>query len=277
MTSAEIDAQWSFADPAASEVRFRELAERLTGEARGEALTQVARALGLQRKFDEAEAILDKVMAAGPRARMRATLEYGRLRNDTKQRDAAERLFRDALRQAENLGDDFYAVDAAHMLGIVVEGEEGLEWNRTAIAMAAESPEARARNWQASLLNNLGWSLHDLGRPVEALEAFVRAVPLRAAQRDEARHRIARWTVGRCLRTLGRFEEALRIQEDLAQDPSADGYVFEEIGECRLALGLPSEGAFRRAYELLSQETWFAEEEPARLERLRLLGEIAYS
>ena len=43
----DVDALWEFDDPAGSEARFREL--------QAEALTQRARAVGLPRRFEEAE------------------------------------------------------------------------------------------------------------------------------------------------------------------------------------------------------------------------------
>jgi hypothetical protein len=53
------------------------------------------------------------------------------------------------------------------------------------------------------------------------------------------------------------------------------GYVFEEIAECLALLG-EAEAArpfFADAYAELSGDPWLAANEPARLERLRALGE----
>lgn len=238
MTSAEIDALWNFGDPSASESKFWALANGLHGVSRAETLTQVARALGLQGRFDEAEPILDQAETQGDIPRMRAALERGRLRNSGGDRDAATRHFQDALRQAEALGEDFYAIDAAHMLGIACDGEEALEWTRTAISMATESSDRRAQGWLGSLYNNLGWNLHDLGRYDEALPIFERALTLRLEGEDPFRIHQARWCVARCLRSLGRVEEALEIQQGLRENSTPDSYVDAEIQECRKALGL---------------------------------------
>jgi hypothetical protein len=56
----------------------------------------------------------------------------------------------------------------------------------------------------------------------------------------------------------------------------ADGYVFEEIGECLLALNRVGEAQpyFAKAYKLLSEDLWLVEREPHRLERLRQLGRV---
>lgn len=238
MTSAEIDAAWDFGDPAASEARFRAMTSQGLGDAaRAEVLTQLARALGLQGRFDEAETLLDTAGQDGEIPRMRATLERGRLRNSGGDRDAAARLFHEALRQAEALGSDFYAVDAAHMLGIACDGEDALEWTRTAISMATESPDHRTRGWQGSLTNNLAWNLHDLGRYEEALPIFQRALTLRQEQGDPLRIHQAHWCLARCLRSLGRVEEALTIQRRLRETGPKDVYVESEIAECEKVLG----------------------------------------
>jgi len=90
--------------------------------------------------------------------------------------------------------------------------------------------------------------------------------------------RIAQWSVARALRSLNRIEEALSKQLALKEEYEAvgqnDGFVFEEIGECLLALDRAKEARpyFGKAYEILSQDTWLAEEKPARLARLKKLG-----
>jgi hypothetical protein len=74
-------------------------------------------------------------------------------------------------------------------------------------------------------------------------------------------------------------EEALALQQELLREFDAlgeqDGYVYEEIAECLAALGRDDEARpyFARTYETLSYDPWLAESEPARLERLRTLGE----
>jgi tetratricopeptide (TPR) repeat protein len=90
--------------------------------------------------------------------------------------------------------------------------------------------------------------------------------------------RIALWAEARTLRSLGRVEEALALQQELLREfdtlGEPDGYVYEELAECLAALGHDDEARpyFARAYETLSRDPWLAESEPARLERLRDLG-----
>ena len=66
--------------------------------------------------------------------------------------------------------------------------------------------------------------------------------------------------------------ELLREFDTLGEQ---DGYVYEEIAECLAALGHDDEARpyFAHAYETLSRDPWLVESEPARLERLRTLGE----
>ena len=53
--------------------------------------------------------------------------------------------------------------------------------------------------------------------------------------------------------------------------------MFEELGECLLAHGRGDEARpfFARAHEELSKDAYLAENEVARLERLRQLGAMA--
>lgn len=270
LTSAEIDALWTFSDPAASRARF-EQAQLEHPDSADEIATQIARTLGLERRFEEARAVLAGVTPQTPVVECRWHLEAGRITNTSGDPAAAKPDFLTALRIAEDAGLDTYAVDAAHMLGIVCPGTEGLEWNKRAIAMAEASPDPRARGWLGSLLNNTAWTLHDLGEHQPALDLFLRAVDFRRAAGAPEPLRIAEWSVARCLRSLGRLDEALEIQRRLAQGPE-DGYVSEEIAEILLAQGDPAAARphFAEAHRLLLAEPGL---EPERLLRLAALAE----
>ena len=69
--------------------------------------------------------------------------------------------------------------------------------------------------------------------------------------------------------------EALEIQKRLLAEAQAagqpDGYIFEEMGECLIALHRPAEARpyFAVAYEMLSKDPWLTRDEPERLERIR--------
>lgn len=276
MTSAEIDALWDFSDPVASEARFRELfAQTESPVARDEIRTQIARSLGLQRRFDEAFRELEGIEAPSPTVRVRKALEWGRVLNSSGRADESVKWFLEALEGAEGAPDlEFYRVDAAHMLGIAAPPEERLDWNLRAIEMTRSASDERARGWLGSLLNNTGWSLHDVGRYEEAHAIFVEALEYRRQHGSPSTIRIAEWCVARSLRSLGRLEEALAIQLGLVADPDDEGYAHEEMGELLVLLGRRDEARpyFAVAHERLSLDPWLVANEPQRLERLALLS-----
>jgi tetratricopeptide (TPR) repeat protein len=100
----------------------------------------------------------------------------------------------------------------------------------------------------------------------------------REVQSSRPKIRIARWCIARALRSLGRLDEALAlqqaIQQELTDEGTTDGYVLEELAECLLALdrAVEAQPYFRAAYAALSQDVWLVEHESARLERLKALG-----
>ena len=104
------------------------------------------------------------------------------------------------------------AIDALHMLAFVdTEPADQLKWGQRALAIALASSQPSAKNWEASLRNNVGYALHELGRYEEALDQFKQAVVLRERGTDPQAIRIAYWMVGWTLRALNRVDEALAI------------------------------------------------------------------
>ena len=278
----DIDAYWEYADPAASEDRFRGLLEQAQADERLEVQTQIARTYSLRRDFAQAHRLLDEVerqlATAGAAPRVRYLLERGRTFNSAGDKERAKPLFVEAWQIASANGLDGLAVDAAHMVPIVVAGAEGAEWTRRGVELARRSHDAKARALLPALLNNHAWNLHDEGRHAEALAVFREAEAAWLATGKQPQGRIARWSVARCLRSLGRFEEALAIQRSLEQEwaaaGQADGYVFEEMAELLDATGKPDQAKpyFQRAADELGKDAWFVENEPRRLARLRERG-----
>lgn len=283
----DFDAWWDYSDAAGTEAKFAELLPqaRQSGDRSyyAQLLTQIARTQGLQRRFEEAHETLDTVFAMLSDdmvvARIRYLLERGRVYNSSGERDKSKPLFLEAWELGVTHKEDFYAVDAAHMLGIVEPPEKQLEWNEKAIELAEKSANPRARNWLGSLYNNTGWSYHDLKQYDKALEMFQKGLKFRQEKNDEEGTRIAKWTIARTYRSLGRIDEALQMQMELEKEfeekgIQQDGYVFEEIGECLLLLEKKDQarGYFKLAYDLLSKDPWLVANEPERLERLKELA-----
>jgi tetratricopeptide (TPR) repeat protein len=280
----EFDSLWDYSNPQQTETRFREILIQIPEDnpAYLELLTQIARAQGLEQKFDRAHQTLDQVerrLGDYPsRAKVRYLLERGRALNSSGNPDEARSFFEQALDMAKDLSEDFYAVDALHMLAIIAPPDSSLDLNLRAIQLAESSEQEKARNWLGSLYNNTGWSYHDLGDFDSALDMFQKAEAARRSQGRVNEIRIAVWAVARALRSLRCFEEALSKQLTLKEEYEAagesDSYVCEEIGECYLALDRAEEAQpyFAKAHEILSQDAGLAEREPARLERLKELG-----
>lgn len=277
----EIDSLWDFNDAATTETRFRALLpECQTPELidyRVELLTQIARTLGLQRKFDEAHLLLDEAINLHPgmvgRQRMRVLLERGRLFNSARDKDAAKPLFIEAWELGKFIKEEGLAVDAAHMVAIAAPAE-ALEWNLQALALAEASSQPAARKWRKSLYNNLGWTFFDMRDHDKALHYFELSRQAAEESGDKQAERIARWSLAKTYRMKGETQKALDLQRAQLQEAPNGPYVHEEIAECLNALGSAEEAKpyFARAHELLSQDIWLQANEPERLKRLAELA-----
>ncbi len=219
LTSEQIDTLWEVKDPVGGEVILKNALAEYPGSA-DELRTQIARSLGLQGRFGEAWDELSRIsLVHSPLVEIRMQLEKGRLENSNGKRNDAKSYFLKALTLAKQEHFDFYAVDAAHMLGILSEGQESIHWNTLALQIAADSKFKRTQNWKGSLFNNLGWTYFNIGDFDAALTTFDSALDFQAVAGDPVQIRVARWTVARCLRALKRYDEAFAIQNDLIHYP----------------------------------------------------------
>jgi tetratricopeptide (TPR) repeat protein len=227
---AELDELWDHGDAAESERRFRaaEDAETRGDAVRAELETQRARAIGLQGRYDEADAVLDRIPSLGPLVATRVALERGRVRLSSGDAAAAVPRFLEALGSARDAESPFLAVDAMHMLALSDAGREE-HWTRLALVELHAVDDHRTQRWRIALHNNLGWHLFDAGHAAPALEEFAAAL---GAARDfgtSDQRFMGEWTVARCLRQLGRTTEALAIQSRLASERPDDPDVAAEI------------------------------------------------
>jgi tetratricopeptide (TPR) repeat protein len=226
-------ALWNFDDPAGSEQRFRTAAETAEGADRLVLMTQVARALGLQERYDEGHAILDDLAADDAVVATRVSLERGRLLRSGGEPDQARPHFVAAAATARETGLEALHVDALHMVALVAPAEDQQRLTEEALAVARTSSEPAARNWDASLLNNLGMVHADAGDWPAALATLEEALAARERIGEVSTIRVARWMVGWALRNLGRTDEALAVQRALKAELEAAGdedpYVDEEL------------------------------------------------
>ncbi len=224
---------WDFADPAASAERFLDAAEHADEPDRTAWLTQYARALGLQEQYDQAGLVLDRLASDDPQAATYLALERGRVLRSSGHPEESRAHFERAATLAEASGLEALQVDALHMVALAAPAEDQLRLNAEALAVARAATEPRARDWDASLLNNIGMTHADAGDFEAALASFEEALAARERIGDPGRTREARWMVGWALRNLGRRDEALAVQRGLKDELDSigdtDSYVDDEL------------------------------------------------
>lgn len=286
----DTDLPWDMTNPARAEVLLSRMKEELASDplqrARAvEAATQLARAQSMQgklveaeRTLDEAEKMLSSVDELGPR--LRTLLERGRLLVLKKTPMEARRRFLEALELAMESDELFYAIDAAQMMSVVETKKMKSEWTVRALELAEGSSDPRVRSWCGPLHADLGWHFAELLQHERALASFEKAAECFDSEGADRRAAMARCAMARTLRLMDRVEEALALQraveKELEKIRVSDGVVFEELGECLRTLGRAEEAEtyFRRAYDLLVNDEWLKNNEPARIKRLKTLANV---
>jgi len=231
-----IFAIWDTLSTPEAEVRFRDMlvgeetnaiheagglqTHALSGPDKIQVLTQLARAVGLQNRFDEANTLLDEAENLAERGRhdsgeiegvssvertvvdVRILLERGRVANSSGSPEKAVPYFQEALKKASLPLNDpivfntdqssgsfpslsYLRVDALHMLAIVSTPKaERQAYANQGVDLAQSSLDPRTRLWLGPLLNNLAWDAMDEGDFISAEGLFQRAVPARRANLD---------------------------------------------------------------------------------------------
>lgn len=279
---------WDFYDPAATEVKFKELLplaeEQGDSVYLGELYTQIGRTYSLRKMFDEAHEILDTIeqweLAKYPVVHVRYWLERGRTFNSAGIKDKALNCFNKAWYLGVSNGLDPLAIDAAHMLGIA-ESEPGkqLQWSENALKIAESSDDPKAKGWLAPLYNNIGWTYFDMGQYQTSFDHLKKGLDWRLANsKDERGIFIAKWSVAKLYRFLDKPDEAMKILLALEKEMEAtdyeNGYVYEELGENYLNAGNESltKVYFGKAYDILKKDDWLKDNEAERLKRLKELS-----
>ncbi len=210
ITQELLDELWDFEDPAGSCGRFADEEELPwhTDSERAELVTQRARALGLQGRFDDGHALLESL---GPPADAdtvvgtRIALEAGRLLNSAGRPAEAVPQFEAAVSTAGSGGLLFLQIDALHMLAIADKSRSG-EWAAQAIDLAMTAPNDRTRRWLVSLYNNLGWTHFDAGSLQAAHAAFLQAQQWAERVGTEQQRVWAREAIEECAAAMSRSE-----------------------------------------------------------------------
>ena len=199
-----LDRLWNFEDPELSEQRFRDAMadQEYDDDERAELATQLGRAIGLQGRFEEADALLDSIDGEDePTIGVRILLERGRVLNSSGHAAMAVPLFEQAAELGDHLGEEFLAVDALHMLAIA-DSAHAETWTRSALEYASTAHDAFARRWMVALHNNLGWTLHGAGRLTEALVEFQLAEQWAERVGTPAQQQYAREAIDECEQAL---------------------------------------------------------------------------
>ena len=247
VAAVDVTQLWDFTNPVLSEQRFRSALESATGDDALILRTQIARTYMLRKEFEAARNELREmepaVRTAGPEAQARYWLEMGRSYASHRHspesqtpdsRQHARVAYEKALAIAKPAKLDALTVDVLHMFVFVdTAPADQLRWNLQALSVIDGSTDPETRRWEASIRNNTGEALVELGRYDEALMHFRRMLALQEQGTNAAATRDAHWQIARILRLQKRIDEALAIQlriereADAAQQPR--DYIFEEI------------------------------------------------
>lgn len=285
MAKTPIDKLWDYNEPAKSEIRFR---ERLTEEEasnapmieRMEIMTQIARAQGLQQRFEAAHQTLDSVLSVLPTinstlVEVRYYLERGRAYNSSGKKEEAKKEFLQAIESGKKGRYDYYTIDAIHMMAISDEPSKQLGWTESGIEMAEASSDQRAKLWLGTFYNNSGWTYFGMKEYRKSLTQFIKYEQFAASRNRRSDVQIAKWSQAKMYRFLNEIDTSLLIQRSLEKEiidntMDEDGYVYEEIAECLLLQKKNDEAKqyFKKAFELLSTDIWLQRDEKPRLERM---------
>ena len=238
---------WNFDDPAVSEFVFRDLLENTSDvDDRIVVQTQIARALGLQGKFDEAHALLGSLAPVGALDRAWLEIELGRVFNSqtgdarlsVPHFEAATSITKD-WPDDENLylAEHVY-IDSLHMMGVIVQmPQSAAVFNYEAIEAALECKTDSGRRWLPSLYNNLGWEEIGADNYEAALAAFEKSLEWARHFGEDRRIFPARYAVAHTHRIAGRsalaLEQFSQLQKDLLAAGRSDQYVAAELAILR--------------------------------------------
>ena len=198
-----LDHLWNFRDPAASEAAFRAamIEDTYDADERAELATQLGRAISLQGRYEEADALLDGIDDDEPTVGVRILLERGRVLNAGGRPAMAVPLLEQAAELADHLGEEFLAVDALHMLSLADDAHAEV-WMRSALEYASTAHDERTKHWMIVLHVALGTFLRGKKRLTEALVEFQLAEQWAERLGSGAHGALAREAITECGKAL---------------------------------------------------------------------------
>ncbi len=265
--------------------------------------SQVALVQAMQQKFDDAYATLHRaekfLVDKNGIAQIRINYERGRVmyQEDLWIDGKVVRfheiyaLFYKAYALSEKLHYDYYTVDLAHMIAIIVpDNLQKIIWNNVALDIAVKTEDKKTKLWLGPLYNNLGQNYFDVADYEASLQAYQEAYDIFVAQKEVSQVQFASWTIARCLRVLGKVDEALAMQQQNLQilevafkNKSLNvaestfylmrGLIYEEFAWLYYVQNNHDQTRLyaSRALQNLEQDSMFVKTSSERLEKLRSL------
>ncbi|MES2172095.1 MAG: hypothetical protein V4479_15460 [Actinomycetota bacterium] len=196
-----LDELWNSDDAPGTEGRIRVELEQggpYDEIERAELKTQLARAIGLQERYDDAAEVLIEVQAEeAPIVVARVLLESGRIIAAAGRPDDAAPLFARSAEIASKAGLLFLEIDALHMLSIA-QPDAVEDWTARAVDLAEASGDPRTQRWLISLHNDLGWRHFDDGDFDRALGEFTEAARWADLVGTEPQRQLAQEALAEC-------------------------------------------------------------------------------
>lgn len=211
---------------------------------------------------------------------IRFNLERARIYVLEKQPSRARKNLSEAWSASVEEKNDYCIIDVAQVMGALVAAKEQQTWLQKGIEVAEASSQKIAKRWLPHLYISLGWKWHELRQFELALAAFEKVAPLPNDTVSPRANFIAKWSIGRVLRSMNHAEKALDLQTKLL--PKAleinfmKGRVWEEIAENLTILKRKedAEEYFRLTYEFFADETNPPDELPLKTGRWKSLGKV---
>jgi tetratricopeptide (TPR) repeat protein len=284
----DIDGFWNFDNLPQTESRIQMMlpSEGPWKAEQVEALTQLAHAQVLQNKMPEAKATLIQAQqliallepAERIRPEIRWLLEQGRVFCLSMTPSKAIECFGQAWTLANKNNLTFFAIESALMLAITQPLKSRQQWLEMALDLAEKATSEQCKLWLAQLYLMQGWHYFDVHRFDKALEFFEKSVARPRFPGDNQKVVVSKWSAARAIRALGRFDEAMAIQNsllnELTEKGQENGHVYLEIGECMQAQQKHEEAKafFEKAYKLLSADQWYSDNRNFELSRIQYIS-----